>query len=153
MTKTAQIGSLSWGTMRNQDLIPVFLDELRDLGGNEIAHNLLTACDIKKGTLLSAMDDDGHAFWGSESNHYLMEYLFDALNEYAPEYCYFGAHDGDGSDYGFWPSLDGMDDDGDVLMCGDGRDETPIPEYILHVNDHGNTTLYRIKLETVWEIV
>jgi hypothetical protein len=32
----------------------------------------------------------------------LLESLFDTLDNYSPEGYYFGAHPGDGSDYGFW---------------------------------------------------
>ncbi len=37
-----------------------------------------------------------------EEKCYIMENIFDYLNEIAPEGCYFGAHEGNGSDFGFW---------------------------------------------------
>jgi len=90
------IGTISRGTMRNEDLIPAFarlLDDLRDPA------NLAHAAIVKESYEMIEHDllDSEDAAW------MLNEGLFDALNEYAPEDCYFGAIEGDGSDFGFWP--------------------------------------------------
>jgi hypothetical protein len=34
--------------------------------------------------------------------------MMDALNDLAPAGYYFGAHEGDGSDFGFWPLSEWM---------------------------------------------
>ena len=89
MNKTAEIGSVSSGTMREADLIPVFLRELA-LYNSDAARSLnqlhvdLELCE--------------------EDLSRLLEELFDRLDECAPDGCYFGSHPGDGADYGFWPS-------------------------------------------------
>ena len=84
--------SLSHATMRPQDLIPRFLDFLREHAPEKYAQ-------LPSPVIPS---DEDHPWWGSEEAQYLLEDLFDALDEIAPEGCYFGAHPGDGSDYGFW---------------------------------------------------
>lgn len=72
--------------------------------------------------------------------------LTDALNVHAFEYCYFGAHAGDGSAFGFWPDID-------YIRDAISSDELPIDVYDnaemetyeghhAHVNDHGNITVY-----------
>ena len=86
--------SLSHATMRPQDLIPRFLDVLREHAPEKYAPTPVIP------------SDEDHPWWDSEDAHYLLEDLFDALQDIAPEGCYFGAHPGDGSDYGFWEISD-----------------------------------------------
>jgi hypothetical protein len=53
--------------------------------------------------LLSNLNsNEDHAWWDSDDVMYLLEDLFDALNDHAPIGCYFGSHPGDGSDFGYW---------------------------------------------------
>lgn len=79
MSTQHEIGTVSAGTLRTVDLIPAFERELglplSDLAG-------LSAED-----LADRVDD-----------------LVDRLNDVAPAGCYFGAHWGDGADFGFWPA-------------------------------------------------
>jgi len=92
------MSTLIHGTMRPQDLIPTFLDALRELDSTRYAGLLLA------GPVPAYVQDEGDEseWWQSEDAGYLLEDLFDALNDCAPEGQYFGAHPGDGSDYGFW---------------------------------------------------
>lgn len=146
----ASVGSISHGTMRAEDLIPEFawhLDYLLRKQPRSFprkAHRAL----IREANKVEDFDSDDAGF--------VLEELFDALNEYAPPYFYFGAHEGDGSDYGFWCGIDDstfdglkVEDTGDVPRGYRGE--------VLHINDHGNMTLYvcnaRGKLREIWGIV
>lgn len=84
------IGSISHGTMRREDLIPTFVAELKRHQTAEQYAELIAHAE-------SIVDFDDEA-----AGDVLCD-LFDALDEVAPEGTYFGAHPGDGSDYGFWP--------------------------------------------------
>lgn len=95
--------SVSHGTMRSCDLIPRFLDVIKDtpeyaqimLSINGANWNLCVITDA------GASDNDER--WESDDiSMFLNESLWDVLNSYAPDGYYFGAHPGDGSDYGFW---------------------------------------------------
>lgn len=79
--------TVSHGTMRNQDLAPVFIDVVRTYDPQE-------AESLEKHWESMSVDDEVATDFVHD--------LFDKLNEVAPEGCYFGAHPGDGSDYGFW---------------------------------------------------
>jgi hypothetical protein len=88
-----EIGTISHGTLRTEDLLQAFADELKLLDMANEYESLLRKCNriIKKGD------------YDSEEAVYLVnESLPDALNSFAPDDCYFGSHPGDGSDFGFW---------------------------------------------------
>jgi hypothetical protein len=86
----AIMGTVSHGTMRNEDLIPAFVTALKDIDKDKAAE------------FENDLPEDRKLDWNSEDADDMLERLFDALNEQAPDGCYFGAHPGDGCDYGFW---------------------------------------------------
>ena len=145
------IGSVSCATMRSEDLIPTFTYELDTHRRQHTLkrHHMARLTEIKR-----AMEQDG--YYESEQADYDLEWLFDALDEYAGPYFYFGAHPGDGSDYGYWLS-EGFEDDFDGLKVSD-LSEVPAKYRgeVLLVNDHGNTALY-VKtaraMREIWGIV
>jgi hypothetical protein len=144
--------TVSHATMRSEDLIPAFLDELGYLAGKSRNH----ADDhrfIREVNKRMEADD----YYESEEADYDLEELFTRLDGYSAPYFYFGAHPGDGSDYGFWLS-EGIEEAFDGLTVSDLAD---VPrDYageVLLVNDHGNTSLYA-KARTqepreIWAIV
>ena len=139
------LGTVIHATLRPADLIPAFRDEL------------------KKHT-----DDIPKFEHGDDVMDYIIE-LTDALNDYSPSYCYFGTHEGDGSDFGFWVDhelieCDLVDGTLIVQSCNgyrttrSGEDADGDELQYIHVNDHGNMTLYqRDELDNefteVWAIV
>lgn len=160
MTTYADIGSLSHGTMLASDLIPTFLGELDRL--------------MEARSLSDDADADGHGRYddwagkiertmyahSSEEVDWILDELFDRLDAFAPPYCYFGSHEGDGADYGFWPILDAVQDavrDGtllDVSEAGGPPDETDdgFDGYVV-MSDHGNVELYDADGANLWGIV
>jgi len=144
-TNGADLGTVIRATHRLQDLIPVFLIEarIRDRSRAEeiaksVPHNDLFFDD---GLTLN----EEHAWWDSDDAHETCIELFDLLDECAPPYCYFGAHEGDGSDFGYWISWDSIEDshhDGTLLKVAD-LSEIP-DDYsgdVCLINDHGNVTM------------
>jgi hypothetical protein len=156
--KYASFGTVSHATMRNEDLLDSFADELE----YHVQRNAEEWCsDQGRKERDAYMTLIGEAReiedYDSEEASEIVTELFDNLNAFAPPYAYFGATEGDGSDYGFWLSPDSLS------YCFDGlkvSDTSEVPqEYsgeVLHVNDHGNMTLYvadRGNLTEVWGIV
>lgn len=92
--------SLSYATMRPQDLIPVFLDAVAEY--HPAAYAQLTAGPVPPIPAYVQDEGDESAWWYGADASYLLEDLFFTLDEVAPEGCYFGAHPGDGSHYGWW---------------------------------------------------
>jgi hypothetical protein len=182
----ASIGSISSGTMREYDLIPSFMSTLDDLKEKLSLDQSIPELErVKEVTRLDAVmakiesrmnDEEGElrdeddAYWSSEEASYdLNEVLFEELNGFAPPFCSFGSHEGDGADYGFWWSKESFDEavrDGEVFVCGETPDEEELAgfneeiHYVAQVSDHGNVELYaivrkdeKVTLESVYGIV
>jgi len=96
----AEIGSISFGTMRSQDLVQCFLSELEILANGSTDLTIAITSRIE----FSDQEDNCYDYYESDDVDYDVHELFDALDEYAPDGCYFGANPGDGADYGFWQS-------------------------------------------------
>ena len=96
--------SISHGTMRTQDLIQTFLDALSEY--HPEAYAQMMSCAFPPVPSYVMDEGDSSEWWNSEEAHYLLAELFGALDCCAPEGYYFGAHIGDGSDYGFWSNED-----------------------------------------------
>jgi len=143
LNTTFRLGSVSSGTLRPEDLIPAFASALEP--GSELQARA-DAFDFEAA-------DNEEAGW-------LLEELYEALEEMAPNYCYFGAHPDDGADFGFWISFDAIKEDiatGDLLQISDLSE---IPQghngLALLVNDHGNMTLYGVTngaAAEIWSVV
>jgi hypothetical protein len=92
-------GTIIHGTMRNQDLIPAFLDVAREIAPAEYAQMVSAPFSPIPSY---ALEDDSAEWWTSDEAYCLLEELFELLNLYTPEGFYFGAHEGDGTDFRFW---------------------------------------------------
>jgi len=90
--RAVKLGTVLSGTMQNKDLIPAFVEELEAILGGEC----LRTREIKTAWLCEGYFESIYA----DSD---LQTLYDELNNYAPPHCYFGALEGDGADYGFWP--------------------------------------------------
>lgn len=99
-------GTISHGTLRTQDLLRTFSDEYRRVLPFNYNHQL--AADAF--TIAQAIDDEpehsGHTNTGQE----IVNELIDELDVIAErEGMTFSAHEGDGSDFGYWTTMETAD--------------------------------------------
>jgi|GEM_PF-1419037 len=168
------IGSVSSGTMRPEDLIPAFLSQLE----HELKYGPKQDRATRKAHAalvrdITARMDELENYFDTDDASDDVAALEDALQSYAAPYFYFGAHPGDGADYGFWLS-ESWDDDvtpvdeldeqefksGAFMPDIKVSDTSEVPKWfrggVVHVNERGNVTLYvksARKLTEVWGIV
>ena len=149
------IGSVSHGTMLERDLIPTFADLLDELDSDGEHYRLILDARHIDPDDYEEREDLGLV----EEISGVLEDLFNALEEYAPDFCYFGSHEGDGSDYGFWPCWEQIDEEAENGNLIKVEDLADIPDghtgQVLVINDHGNATLYNPVTEwkEVWSVV
>lgn len=136
----------SAGTYRDMDLLRRLQDCLLELDPANAADFEAELEDLQMST------DGGQD--QPEVVDELINRLEEAINDHLLDtpYLYFGTHDHYPGLYGFWPDLDSLEEDASlsdptVIKVGE------TPEFIAHVNDHGNVTLYRVHLEEVWAVV
>jgi hypothetical protein len=107
MKTKAEPGSVSTGTLRSRDLVERFLDVLENLDEERAAAEEKTLMDdIYEAVMDDARDgrdieEDIEEILGDK-----VQTLVDVLDEFAPAGHHFGAHEGDGADFGFWPDED-----------------------------------------------
>jgi hypothetical protein len=106
------IGTVIEGTHRHADLAAAFGELLARLTAGTDDHSSLVV-DCKR---IARLGD------GADDADDVVAEAMDALCDYAPPYCYFGAHEGDGADYGFWPCVESVMDDvrtGEIVQVAD----------------------------------
>ena len=154
--KSPMIGSVSTGTMRTEDLMPAFADAL----------SLMPAysdTEIVRRATLKLLDDvekflgspEALPGWDSEEAQWLMQELFDELDNHAPLHMRFGSHDGDGADFGFWPT-DFDDCHRITIDQGKNGDHTFVDtecNLLVETNDHGNMTVKELGGKIIWDCV
>lgn len=99
--------SVSHATLNDTDLLRAFSEALVFICPDDRYSGI-----IDEASVLLAKEEDA---WTSDdyanSSYLINEDLFEALNTFAPEGFYFGAHPGDGSDFGFWAYEETEDDE------------------------------------------
>lgn len=100
--KYAQVGSICSDITTVENLLIRFADELEQLVKAQPKRALQGQRRWFKKLIREARTVDHDT---QEADDVLAD-LFGALEEFAPPYCTFGAHEGDGADYGFWPCQD-----------------------------------------------
>lgn len=146
----ANVGTVSHGTMRTEDLLESFSIELewqiRKNGEFFSMPENFARRDKLNALVAEANDqwnDDGETLTDELNAQGLVDDLIDALQEFAPPYGYFGSHCGDGSDFGFWVDVDNAQDG--VEFSSLREQEYPNDDFTgewLHINERGNATLY-----------
>ena len=99
-------GTIVRGTQSLEHLLPCFTECLQGLLARDDGR-IPRACrrshkDLVERVSASLKEDGADDYFETEEAVYDLEDLLNALDDYAPEGLYFGAHPGDGSDYGFW---------------------------------------------------
>ena len=152
-----QLGSISTGTLRTEDLLPAFAYTLGALAHNPISNTSVFKSESMAEIWQGAIDiintpDDIHL-----DIHEVIDELQDALQEYCPTFVYFGTLEGDGADFGFWPDRDALDEaltrhdvpdpdrDGCQVLEDDG--------VIVQISDHGNVTVMDLERNVIWSVV
>ena len=117
---------VSNATMRSEDLIPAFMDFLEDVAEKcEIQKEVVLLRKEVERLELEEEDRYGEYYKDSEQASWILnEGIWDLMDSIAPEFCYFGSHEGDGACYGFWTSDEALQEALMEMISG----LEPVPE-------------------------
>lgn len=150
------MGSVSTDTLNNRELLCAFLWECNRLSLTRAERYSVRKINARYMKCLHGRFGEEDAYFSDETCEWDIEELTGILESHALPYFYFGAHPGDGADFGFWLS-EGFAEEFDGLKVND-TSEVPhgFTGEVLHVNDHGNMTLYaysRGRGRELWGVV
>jgi len=102
MEKHAEPGTVSHGTMRNQDLLDTFMRFLEE--HDRETFDRLCRTIVREGKMtpwFNLTDEQYNSEWMTD---FVCNDLWEAMDALSPEEHIFSAHPGNGSDYGYWPN-------------------------------------------------
>lgn len=149
---TLPLGVVSEGTLRTEDLLGAFLGAL---DGIRLTRDEWQTVRNVRHAIATA--DDAH--WTSGDADVDLDDITTIMEAHCPDFCLFGAHDGDGALFGVWVDQDGLADavrDGDVVRVADAAELSTVDRAFtlaLLVNDHGNQTLFKQGGSRAWREV
>lgn len=150
----ANIGSISHGTLRSEDLVEAFWSELEyQLGRQDAPEDQPNLAAARR--TLGWMQDElwneaGKLTEDQEVLSEAVQELFDALSIFAAPYTCFGSHEGDGADFGYWPDRNAIDELPTYKDENDFLEQTGQDVFgdFKTVNDHGNVTIHGVYRST-----
>ena len=130
-----QLGSISTGTLRTEDLLTAFTEALRQhIPGMIVGGEVVP--------------------WPNYSIEDQIEQLEDNLNQICPTFVYFGPLPGDGADFGFWPDIETIQEIVNIAECDASQGiSCPDDGVIVQVSDHGNVTVMDMERNVLWSVV
>ena len=132
-----QLGSISTGTLRTEDLLEAF-------------HSTIAASGTPP-----ALAEDGYVDGGAQySDGELLEVYTEQLESLCPPFVYFGTLEGDGADFGFWPDIETIQEIVNIAECDASQGiSCPDDGVIVQVSDHGNVTVMDMERNVLWSVV
>ena len=157
-----QIGSISTGTLRPEDLLFNFalaLREFEQYWGAEHGQLYDDAIRFSQEYCPHVEEDLATTEQYEHANEMLAD-IQDALGTYCPPFVYFGTLPGDGADFGFWVDMERIQETLDAAMdlernVRNGEWEWQIEDagVIVNTNDHGSVTVMDMDRNVLWSVV
>ena len=155
-----QLGSISTGTLRTEDLIPAFTYTMGELTHDPVSNTSKYPTEAMAKLWDEAIHLIGTDQWWTldpedSGVDDLLNDLTDALDELCPPFVYFGTLEGDGADFGFWPDMDSLNEAMQTMGVASESDEEILKEdnVIVQVSDHGNVTVMDMERNVIWSMV